>query len=147
MFTFPTFLSLMHLLGLSLALGASTVKLIILFRCKSDFGYVSVFIRISRHVTKVIITGLILLTLSGIGWLFAGYSFMPVIIVKVVLVGIVWILGPIIDNVIEPKYIKLASESSDAPTISFTGIQNKYLAMEITATGLFYVITILGVLI
>lgn len=146
MFTFSTILGLFHLIGLSLAVGSATVKLVLLFKCYSDSEFVSIFVRISKPVTKIIISGLILITLSGIGWLIAGYSFTPLLIVKVVLVGLVWILGPIIDNGIEPKFIKWAPKPDESPSPAFVRIQKQYLALETIATGLFYVITIIGVL-
>jgi hypothetical protein len=146
MFTFSTLLGLLHLIGLSLAVGSATVKLVLLFKCNSDYEFVPIFVRISKSVTKIIILGLILITLSGIGWLIAGYSFTPMLIFKVVLVGLVWILGPIIDNSIEPKFIKLAPKPAEGPSPAFVSIQKQYLVFESIATGLFYVITIIGVL-
>lgn len=146
MFTFSTLLGIFHLIGLSLAVGSATVKLVLLFKCNSDYEFVSIFVRISRPVTKIIISGLILITLTGIGWLIAGYSFTPMLIVKIVLVGLVWILGPIIDNGIEPKFIKLAPKPPESPSPGFVSILKQYLAFETIATGLFYVITVMGVL-
>ena len=136
-----------HLIGLALAIGASTLKLVFLFRCNSDYGFVPVFLKVIRQVTKVIISGLVLITLSGIGWLFMGYSFTLLLIIKVVLVGLIWILGPIIDNVIEPKYKKAAPLPGETASTDFVKFQKQFMAMEITATGLFYVILIIGVLI
>ena len=39
MFTFSRPLSLVHLIGLSLEVGSSTVKLVLLFKCNSDYEY------------------------------------------------------------------------------------------------------------
>ena len=135
-----------HLVGLAMATGASTVKLIFLFKCNSDHSFVPVFLKVIRQVTKVIISGLILITLSGIGWLFMGYGFTPLLIIKVVLVGLIWVMGPVIDNVIEPKYKHAAPIHGETASSDFAKIQKQFMAMEITATGLFYVILIMGVL-
>ncbi|HAM10184.1 MAG: hypothetical protein A2X05_04045 [Bacteroidetes bacterium GWE2_41_25] len=116
MVTVYTLPGLFHLIGLSLAVGSATVKLVLLSKCNSDHESVSTFIRISKPVTKIIFSGLILITLSGIGWLIAGYSFTPMLIVKLVLVGLVWVIGPIIDNGVEPKFIKLAPKSGENPS-------------------------------
>lgn len=127
--TFYTILLAVHLVGLAMGVGASTVKLVFLFKCNSDYNFVSVFLKIIRPVTKVIISGLILLTLSGIVWLFKGYSFTPLLIIKVILVGLIWILGPVIDNVIEPKYIKSAPLPGETASADFVQFQKQFLAM------------------
>lgn len=144
--TLYTILLTIHLVGLAMGIGASTVKLVFLFKCNSDYNFVSVFLKVIRPITKVIISGLIFLTVSGIVWLFKGYSFTPLLIIKMILVGLIWILGPIIDNVIEPKYIKAAPLPGENASSDFVQFQKQFLAMEITATGVFYVILIMGVL-
>jgi len=146
MMTLSTILLFVHLIGLALGVGASTVKLVLLFKCKSDHDFVSVFLKVIRPVTKVIITGLILVTISGVCWIFYGYSFTPLLIVKVTLVGLIWILGPIIDNVIEPKYKKAAPLPGETGSYDFVRFQKMFLLLEMTATGLFYVILLIGVL-
>ena len=52
---------------------------------------------------RLIIQGLALLTLSGVGWLFLGYPFTPVLIVKRALVGSQWVLGSFFDTVVEVR--------------------------------------------
>lgn len=146
MFFLYSFLLFVHLIGLAIGVGAATVKLVLLFKCKSDYNYVPVFVKISKLITKLIIIGLILLTLSGIGWILEGYSFTSLFVVKLILVLAIWILGPIIDNVIEPKFNKHAAESEQQASPEFVKILNKYLMLEILATGLFYIIIIIWVL-
>lgn len=147
MISLTSILITVHLLGLSFALGAATVKLILLYRCKADHGFISIYSRIARPITRTIIVGMILLTLSGIGWLLIGYSFTSRLIIKVIIFGAIWILGPIIDNVVEPRFFKLAPAPGEAASPEFVGITNKYLALETLAGGLFYVIVIIWVLI
>ncbi len=144
MSTVYTLLALMHLLGLVLGVGSATVKLVLLFRCNSNYGFMPVYFSVAKHITRLIVLGLILLTLSGIAWLFVGYSFTPLLIVKVVLVGLIWILGPIIDNVAEPRIEKLIPLQGDTASLAFVRIQKQYLALELLATLLMYAITILG---
>lgn len=139
-------LTFSHLLGLALGVGAATVKLTLLIKCNSDYDFIPIFIKVTRLITRIIIFGLILLTLSGIGWILLGTGFTPFFITKLVLVVSIWILGPYIDNVIEPKFKKLAPTIGESPTKEFVKIQKKYLVMESIATMLFYVITIMGVL-
>lgn len=146
MITLTSLLVTVHLLGLSFGLGASTVKVILLFRTKSDPGYISVFTRVSRPITWTIIAGLLLLTLSGIGWLLLGYGFSTPLIVKLILVALIWILGPYIDNVVEPKFNKLAPASGETASAEFTAVQTQYLVLDTIAGGLFYVIVFMWVL-
>lgn len=138
-------LSLAHLIGLGLAVGAATVKLSLLLRCRANHAFVATYLAIARPVTRLIITGLALLTLSGIGWLLAGYSITPRLVVKLALVAAVWVLGPVIDNVAEPKFRTLAPKPGDRPSAEFLSAQGRYLALELAATGLFYVIVVMWV--
>lgn len=147
MISLPSLLTFVHLIGLALAVGAATVKLVLLIKCKSNSELVHVFIKASKPITQLIITGLFLLTFSGIGWLLMGYSFTTLLIIKLIFVATIWILGPVIDNVIEPKFLKLAPVSGQQASIEFSAALNKYLGMEIIATGLFYVIIIIWILI
>jgi hypothetical protein len=142
-----SFWLLMHLLGLALGVGAATVKLRLLLKCKSDCAFVPVYLRVTKSITRIIIAGLILLTLSGIGWLTttSGYSFTPILITKLVLVLALWVLGPVIDNAVEPKFKKLAPAAAEMPSAAFLHVQRQLLVLETIATGLFYVITFLGV--
>jgi len=129
-----------HLLGLSLGLGAATVKLVLLYRCRSDIGFLPIFFNVIRPITKTIIIGLILVTLSGIGFLINGYGFSTMLIIKIILVVIIWILGPYIDNVLEPKLHKLAPDPGEAGSAEFISALNKYIVFDTIAGALFYVI-------
>jgi len=135
-----------HLFGLALGVGAATVKLVLLLRCNADPAFVPVYIKVSRLITRQIVLGLGLLTLSGIGWLLLGYPFTPRLVVKLVLVAAIWVIGPVIDNVVEPGFRRLAPEHGEPPTPAFISSYKRYLALEITATLLFYVIIVIWVL-
>lgn len=137
-----TLLTIVHFIGLGLAVGAASVKVVLLLKCKSDSAMVPVYLKVVRPITKVLITGIILLTLSGIIWLINGYPFSTELIIKIVLVALIWILGPIIDNVAEPKFKQLAPTVDQPASPEFAAIMNKYLALEIFATALFYIIII-----
>lgn len=142
----PSFLSLAHLIGLALGVGCATAKLVLLLRCKADHAFVPTFVATARPVTRLIILGLALLTLSGVGWLFLGYPFTPRLVIKLVLVGAIWVLGPIIDNVVEPKFRELAPAAGASASPAFIRIQQRYLLLEVIATGLFYVIVVMWAL-
>jgi hypothetical protein len=138
-------LTLAHLIGLALALGAASAKLVLLLKARADHAFVPTFLEVARPITKLIILGLVLLTLSGIGFVLTGYHFTPRLVVKLVLVGAVWALGPLIDNAIEPEFRKLAPKAGESTTPAFVRIQNRYVLVEAIATGLFYVIVLMWV--
>ncbi|HSG80954.1 MAG TPA: hypothetical protein VLC48_01785 [Gemmatimonadota bacterium] len=147
MTSLPSLLSLAHLIGLALGVGCATAKLTLLVRCKADHAFVPTYIAVARPITRLIILGLALLTLSGIGWLLVGYPLTPLLLVKLVLVGSIWVLGPVIDNVVEPKFLQLAPGPGESPSPAFIRAQQYYLRLEVIATGLFYVIVALWVLV
>jgi hypothetical protein len=137
---------LLHLVGLALGMGAATAKLVLLSRCKSDTDFVSVYLQVHRTITRLIIAGMILLTVSGIGWLVtARYTYGAILITKLALVVALWVVGPVIDNVLEPKFKRLAPAVGEPPSVEFTAALDRLLLVEALATGLFYVVTLLGV--
>lgn len=140
-------LILVHLIGLTLAVGCATAKLILLLRCRTDPAFIPAYNAVARPLTRLLILGLVLLTLSGLGWLiFRLYPWTPRLGVKLVLVAAVWILGPVIDNVAEPRFRQLAPAPGAAPSADFLRAERQYLLLEVLATGLFYAIMIVWVL-
>lgn len=138
-------LSATHLIGLALGVGSATVKLVLLLQCRADPSLVPTFVRASRSITRQIILGMILMTLSGIGWLFLGYGLTPRFIVKLVLFAAIWVLGPVIDHVVEPRFRKLAPGPGEPATPAFAITLKQYLVWESIATALFYVIIVMWV--
>jgi len=146
MTSLPSLLTLAHLIGLALAVGAATVKLVLLVKCRADPALVPAYVAVARPITRLIILGLVLLTLSGVGWLLIGYQLTPLLVVKLILVGAIWVLGPVIDNVAEPRFNKLAPSAGESASPAFVRVQQQYLLLEMVATGLFYVIVVMWVL-
>jgi hypothetical protein len=147
MVSLTSLLSFTHLVGLALAVGAGTVKLGLLLRCNADPSFVPVYLSVARPVTRHIIVGLVLLIASGIGFLLVGYALTSRLVVKLILVGAILVLGPFIDNRIEPRFFKLAPAPGEAPSPAFVRIQRQYLTLEIVADALFYLILVIWVLI
>jgi len=139
-------LTLAHLIGLALAAGSATAKLRLLVKCQADQAFVPHYLAVVRPVTLLIILGLALLTLSGLGWLLVGYPVTPLLVVKLVLVGVIWVLGPVIDKAVEPDFQQLAPAPGESASLAFTRIMRRYLLIEAVATGLFYVIVAMWVL-
>jgi hypothetical protein len=139
-------LSVVHLIGLALGVGGATTKLLLLIKARVDPPFVPLYIAVARPITRVIQVGIVLLTLSGITWLFLGYPLTPRLVTKLVLVAAIWVLGPIIDNVIEPRFRVLALAPGAATVPAFTRVRRQYLTLEIAATLLFYAVVVYWVL-
>ena len=139
-------LTVVHLLGLALGLGSATAKLTLLLRSRADHEFVAVFLKVTKLLTRQIVLGLILLVVSGIGWILIGYPLTPLLITKLLLVGSMFVMGPIIDHVIEPKFKALAPEMGEAPSPEFMRTQTWYLALETAATAMFYGIVVMWVM-
>jgi hypothetical protein len=137
-----TLLSVTHLVGLALGVGAATTKLALLVRAKADHAFVATYSAVARPITHLILLGTALLVISGIGWLLTGYPLTSWLVVKLVLVAGILVIGPIIDNVVEPKFRQLAGDTDTAPAPAFIRVQRQYLGLEIVATLLFYVVVV-----
>jgi hypothetical protein len=87
----------------------------------------------------------VLLLLSGIGFMAIGYSFTPRLVAKLVLVAAIFVLGPVIDNVVEPRFRVLAPRPGTDASPEFVRVRTQYLAIELLATGLFYAVVIIWV--
>jgi hypothetical protein len=146
MMALSSLLSVLHLLGLALAVGAATVKLGLLLKCSADPAWLPAYLKVARPITRQIVLGLVLLTLSGIVWLLLGQRFTTLLVVKVGLVAAIWALGPFIDKVVEPRFRQLAPAPGERASPAFIRVQKQYMALEVTATLLFYVITVIWVL-
>ena len=136
---------LVHLVGLGLSLGAAAVKVSLLLACRVDPRQTSAYLLVAPIVTRFIVLGLGLLTVSGITWLVLGRPVTPLLGAKLGLVAILWVLGPIIDRRVEPAFTRLAPAGGSSPDL--TRARRRYVALELVATALVGVITVLGVLV
>ena len=139
-------LYIVHIIALALAAGSATIRLLLLFKCKADYKFFNVYFQVAPLITRLIITGMIFLTLSGIAWIIIGYSLETLLILKIVLVAGIWGLGPIIDNIAEPKLKKYFPLPDRVPAAEFNLAQKSHLQLEIAATILMYAVVIIGVL-
>lgn len=139
-------LALAHLIGLVLAVGSATTKLVLLLKSRIDQTYVPVYLQVAGPITRLILTGIALLILSGIGWLTTGFPLTAKLATKLVLVAAIVVAGAIMDRVIEPKFRALAPSPAAPAAPGFARVQAQYLALEITATLLFYAIIVYWVI-
>ena len=139
-------LYIVHVIALSLAAGTAFVKLLLVVRCKKDYMFYTDYFKLAPLLSKLIITGMILLTLSGIAWIIIGYSLELLLVLKIIIVAGIWIIGPIIDSRAEPKVKRLYPSPGAEPSAEFTRSQQQHLLLEIIATAMMYAALIIGVL-
>lgn len=137
-------LPLVHLVGLAIGLGAATVKVALLLRTRSSPQAIAAYLAVVPLITRLIIAGLILLLLSGIGWAIYGMPWTPLLIVKHVMVAAILVLGPVIDNVVEPRFARLAPKPGERGSAEFERIRGRYVALEVLATLLFWAAMMAG---
>jgi hypothetical protein len=136
-----------HLAGLVLGVGAATVKLALILAANHDRTLVPAYVRVSKLISRFIVLGIMVLTLSGVVLMFLGAKFTPLLIAKLVFVAGVWGIGPYIDNAVEPKLARFAPAAGEEATPEFLVAQKKHLRVEMIALFLFYVATVMGRLI
>jgi hypothetical protein len=139
-------LTIAHLIGLSLAVGSATTKLFLLINSRVDQTFVPVYAKVAGPITRLILLGTILLILSGIGWIAIGYPLTAKLVFKLVLVAAIVGIGATMGRVIEPKFRALAPGHGTPAAHGFSRVQAQYLALEITATLLFYAVIVYWVL-
>ena len=141
-----SFLLVIHLVGLALCVGSATTKVVLLVKCYRDITFVPHYLKIMAPITRTLVFGLVIVTLSGITWLILGYGFTTLLIVKLVFVGAVWVVGLFIDKMTEPRFRELVPNHGEKASVAFMMIQKKHLALEVVGALLFYIILVLGVL-
>ena len=145
MVSYSSLLTLTHLIGLAVGLGAATAKLVLLFKCRADRDFVRTFLEVVRPITRLIALGLMLLVLSGIGFMLLGHSFTPRLVVKLVLVAALFVVGPAIDKVVEPRFRELAPAAGAPASAEFVKVQRQYLVLDLLAGVLFYAVLVIWV--
>lgn len=145
MISFYTVVFFIHIIGLTIGVGAAMVKLVLLIKSKYEYTIVPYYLKVAKPITQLIIFGMVLLTISGIGFIIEGYPLTTQLIIKLIFVALLWIIGPLIDNAIEPKFIKSAPALGHHPTQEFIKFHKKYLRLEILATVIFYIVIVIWI--
>ena len=146
MASISVFMRLLHFVGLGLALGAATTKLVLLLRSTRDHDFVATYIAVDKPITRLILIGTGLLALSGIAWLLVGYPLQGLLVLKIVLVVIAVAIGGSMGRFIEPRYGRLAPKPGEPATAEFLRVQRQYVLAESLATGLYYIIVIMWIM-
>ena len=112
-----------HMIGLALATGGATTKLVFLLKSKADPAYLLPYLALATAITRLIVLGLVLLTLAGIGLLLLGHALTALLVVKLAMVVLIFVLGPLIDKVVEPRFRELTPRAGESHSTAFIRIQ------------------------
>ncbi len=137
----------LHLAGLALGGGAAAVKVALLLRARRDQAFVPAYFAVAKIVTGLIVLGMAILTVSG-GvrmWLYRPHL-TSAMTVKLVIVLALWVLGPVMDKVIEPPAERLAPGPGEARSPAFIAAQGRHLRFEWLMISLFVAAAALGTL-
>src|SRR5574342_237524 len=129
-------LKLFHLLGMALMLGAAASKIALLAASLRDPAFSPAYPRVARTLTRLLVSGLVLATLSGAAWLVLGRPVTPALWAKLGLAAALWGVGPVIDKVVEPHFARLAVDPALASSPEAVRRGRQYLAVEALATAL-----------
>lgn len=141
-------LLMIHLFGLALAVGAATVKLVLALSCRNRPELLPVFAQVTGPASRLIALGMVLLALSGFGWILLGAaSLTPLLGLKIALVVAIFAIGPYIDRAVEPKLARLAALTAERSAPELARVQRLHLALESVATALLYLVVVVGVLV
>ena len=141
-----TLLRLVHLFALAFGVGGATISMALMMKAGSDKEFAPVFAKVSKIIAKVVFLGLILLTISGIGFFVLGYPEKELLLVKHALVAIIWVAGSLIMFVYSPKLSKLAPKPGNPPTPEFLSVQKTVQTLGIINFICWYATTVLSVL-
>jgi hypothetical protein len=134
-----------HIVGLAFGLGGVTVNFALMIKARFDKELASIMSKVSKTIGPLIFLGLVLLTISGIGFVRLGYPLTRTLIVKLHLVAVLWMEGLLI-SYISLKLGRLAPKLGEPPSLKFLSTRRKMQALAAVGLVLWYTITALGVL-
>ncbi|MHA2301641.1 MAG: hypothetical protein ACXACD_11870 [Candidatus Thorarchaeota archaeon] len=123
-----------------------TANFALMLKSRSDKEFGPIFMKASEPIAKIISLGLILVTLSGVGFYAIGYPETQLLLIKHVLVVALWINGFIMMFYLQPKLKGLAPRPDKPPTPEFFLVQKQMQTLGIIGIVLWYAITVQGVL-
>lgn len=139
-------LNLVHIIGIAFGVGGASVKITLFMKSYRNNDFTPTYVIATRPIAPIIPIGMVLLTVSGIGFALLGYPETQSLLLKHVLVVVLWVVGILIDKVYEPKFITLSPKTNETPTSEFLQVQKQLLALEVIGTISFYAITIIGII-
>jgi hypothetical protein len=139
-------IGLIHNLGLAFGVGGATANLALMMKSRSDKEFTPVFMKASEPIAKLTFLGLILLTLSGIGFFVLGYPEKQLLLLKHILVAVLWVSGLLMMFVYQPRLGRLAPKPGQPPTTEFFSVQKIVQALGMILLILWYAITIMSTL-
>jgi hypothetical protein len=134
-----------HTIGLAFGLGGVTASFVLMIKSRFDRELASTIINVSKTIAPLIFLGLVLLTISGIGFMRLGYPLTRTLAIKHALVVALWIVGPIM-LYLTSKLEKLSSKPGEPPSPKFLSTRTKVQALAVVGLVLWYATTFLGVI-
>jgi hypothetical protein len=134
-----------HTVGLAFGLGGVTANVMLMIKARFDKELASTIIKILKTIGTLIFLGLVLLTISGIGFMRLGYPLTRTLAVKHVLVVALWIEGPLIFY-LTSKLAKLSPKQGEPPSPKLISTRRKMQALAAVGLVLWYTTTVLGTL-
>lgn len=133
-----------HLIGLAFGVGGVTANAILMIKTRSNKEFTPIIMKAVVLIGKLVFFGLVLLTVSGIGFLYLGYP-LARLTVKLFLVGALWIEGPLV-HYFTSRLAKLVPNPSQPASPEFLSIKRKTQVIGMIGVILWYMTTALGVL-
>jgi len=140
-----TLFILIHTVGLAFGLGGVTINVVLTIKARFDKELASTIIKILKTIGPLIFLGLLLLTISGIGFMRLGYPLTRTLAVKHILVVALWVESPLIFY-LTSKLAKLAPKQGEPPSHKFLSTKMKMQALVAVGVFLWYTTTALGTL-
>ncbi|MFW9965391.1 MAG: hypothetical protein ACFFCX_17595 [Candidatus Sifarchaeia archaeon] len=139
-------ITLVHIIGIALGVGGASIKLVLFMKSYYNKNFTPAYTVVAEPISQLIFLGMILLTVSGIGYALVGYPEGSSLLVKHVLVVLLWVVGPLISKVYGPRFITLAPKPSESPTSEFLQVRKQLLVLEVLGTVCFYAVSIIGII-
>jgi len=134
-----------HVVGLAFGLGGVTANVVLMIKARFDKELASIMSKVSKTIGPLIFLGLVLLTLSGIGFVRLGYPLTRTLIVKLHLVAVLWVESLLI-SYLSSKLGRLAPKLGKPPSLKFLSTRRKMQALVAVGVVLWYTTTALGIL-
>ena len=139
-----TFLLIGHIIGVALGAGGATMSDILFVTSIGDNKIDDSELRLLKIASKVVVAGLVLLTLSGIGFLLNGSPTSPRFWAKMTIVGIAAVNGFVMHRLLFPIFERCARDGVEVNSAEFTQHSHLLLIAGPVSAISWYAALILG---
>lgn len=131
-----------HVIGSALGVGGVTANVVLWTKARFDKELAPAILKIVELIGKLIFLGLILLTLSGIGFLYLGFP-LARLTVKLSLVAALWVESPLV-HYLTSRVANLAPKPGQPQSPEFLSIKRKTQVVGTIGVILWYTTTAIG---